>query len=145
LNKQLAWLTLAAGLLALAGASRAGSPRSDRDRLQGSWVVVSGEAKGKAAPEDALKDLRLVIEGDKITSRTGDGKTLELTYKLDPAKKPRAIDLTNPERKETVQGIYQLAGETLKLALGAPGESRPAAFVTGENSKVVVLVLKREK
>jgi uncharacterized protein (TIGR03067 family) len=130
---------LAAGLLAAA------EPKTDRQKLQGTWKFVSGESKGKSAPEDAIKDLRWVIKGDKIISRGGGTGPLELTFKLDPTQKPRAIDLTNPRRQETVQGIYRLDGKTLTLCLGVPGEKRPAEFKTREDLNVALFILERVK
>lgn len=119
--------------------------RSDEERLQGSWKVIAGESRGKPAPEDALKDLKWVIKGDRITATGEDGKSFELTLKLDAAKKVRTIDLTNAARKQTVLGIYTLDGDRWKLCVGAPGEKRPADFTTRANLKVAVFVLEREK
>jgi uncharacterized protein (TIGR03067 family) len=138
-------LVMAAGLALAADKPKAETPPDDRQKLQGTWAVVSGEAKGKTAPEEAIRDVKWVVKGNTLTARTADGSTVKLTFKLDPGQKPRAIDLTNPERKETIQGIYLLEKDTWKVCLGAPGENRPRAFATRDNLKVILLVLRRAK
>jgi uncharacterized protein (TIGR03067 family) len=138
-------ILLTAGLLIVGARPKAIQSTGDIKSLQGTWRVVKGESKGKAKPEDAIKDLKWVIKGNKITLKGDEGKGFELRFRLDAAKKPKTIDLTNPERKQTVQGIYQLAGNTWKLCVGVPGEKRPAAFVTGEDLNVALFVLERAK
>jgi uncharacterized protein (TIGR03067 family) len=138
--------TLLSASLFTAAASPKSTPSiQDVKKLQGTWRVVKGESKGKAKPEDAIKDLKWVIKGNTITLKGDEGKNFELRFKLDAAQKPKTIDLINPERKQTVQGIYQLDGNTLKLCVGVPGEKRPATFVTGEDLNVALFILEREK
>jgi uncharacterized protein (TIGR03067 family) len=130
-------LCLAIGLLLAA------DKKTDREKLQGTWKAVSGESKGKTAPEGVIRGLRWIFKADKIMVRRNDGTSFELTFQLDPARKPKAIDLTNPRRKETVQGIFRLDGKTLTLCVGVPGEKRPTEFVTRANLKVALLVFER--
>jgi uncharacterized protein (TIGR03067 family) len=138
-------ILLTSGLLLASGKPKTISPTGDVKALQGAWRVVKGESKGKAKPEDASKDLKWVIKGTRITLKGDEGKSFELRFQIDAAKKPKTIDLTNPERKETVQGIYQLDGDTWKLCVGVPGEKRPTAFVTRENLNVALFVLQRDQ
>jgi uncharacterized protein (TIGR03067 family) len=145
MNQHAIWVVAACGLVIAAGGPAAAAAKDDRERLQGTWKVVAGESRGKPAPEDAIKDLRWVIKGDKITGRGEDGKSFELTFQLDATKKPRAIDFNNAARKETVLGIYTLEGKQWKLCVGAPGEKRPTGFATRENLKVALFILEREK
>jgi uncharacterized protein (TIGR03067 family) len=141
-TKPTCWIVLAA--LFLLGANqpkKAG--RTDRARLQGAWKVVSGEANGKPAPEDAVKGARMVFQGNRVTARTDNGKTRSLTFKLRPGRRPKAIDLTNPARKQTLLGIYSLKGDTLRVCFGAPGAARPKTLAAKEGSNAVLFVLKR--
>ncbi len=119
--------------------------KSDLAKLQGSWRVVAGESRGKPKPEDALKDLKWVVKGHTITLKGDEGKNFVLRFQIDATKKPKTINLTNPERKETVQGIYQLDKDRWKLCVGVPGEKRPAAFVTRQDLNVALFVLEKEK
>jgi uncharacterized protein (TIGR03067 family) len=70
--------------------------KSDCERIQGIWVVVSLESEGRAAPTNILEKLKVVFTGDKIitSSKTSKNKTAEGTFQLDSAAKPKAIDLT---------------------------------------------------
>jgi uncharacterized protein (TIGR03067 family) len=136
---------IVAACLTAAKPPRPEEPKTDKQILQGTWTVVSGEAKGKAAPDEAIKDVRWVIQDNKITAIAGDGTRVLLTFHLDTTQRPRAIDLRNPERKEILQGIYQVTEDRWKVCLGAPGENRPKSFATTVQNKTVVFVFRRAK
>jgi uncharacterized protein (TIGR03067 family) len=135
-------LVLVAGLLLGADQPRLAA-RTDRARLQGAWKVTSGRANGKEGPEDAFKEARLEFKGRHVRGTTENGKTRRLTFKIDPRRRPKTIDLTNPARKQTILGIYSLEGDRLKLCLGAPGAARPTRFEAKEGTKTVLFHLKR--
>jgi uncharacterized protein (TIGR03067 family) len=118
---------------------------ADLKKLQGTWKLVEGMANGQPAPEDVVKDFKWVVKGDQITATGAEGRSVTLTVQLGTVGKLKTIDLTNPARKETIQGIYDLSRDRLKLCLAAPGEKRPGQFVTKEDLKVVILVLQRAK
>jgi RNA polymerase sigma factor (sigma-70 family) len=128
--------------------ARADRPKQDRDRIQGTWVAVSGEADGQELPDEFVKKFKIVFAGDKITLRgygkaPGAEKEVQGTYKLDPATKPPAIDITIND-KESAIGIYELKGDTLKLCMiEANGNARPGRFAGKD--KAVLMVLKRKK
>ena len=62
----------------------------------------------------------------------------EFTVKLDPSKKPKAIDATplaGAFKGKTVLGIYQLEGEELRICLPKQGDKeRPSDFKSPEGS-----------
>ncbi len=69
-----------------------------------------------------------------------------MTFKIDPAKKPKEIDITHPAVKDgTVEGIYSLEGESLKMCYGKKDKDRPAKFSTKAGDRGVLFVLKRAK
>src|SRR5258708_11902366 len=70
--------------------------KTDKDRLQGTWVMTAFEIMGKS--EDAPKDQEstYTFKGDKVTM-TADKKTKEGTFKLDEKKNPKEIDLVGPK------------------------------------------------
>jgi uncharacterized protein (TIGR03067 family) len=114
----------------------------DQQKLQGTWEMVSGQRGGKPIPDDVLKKTTIVIAGNKMTLKRGEQAT-EMTFKLDPTKKPKAIDV-DMEGKEG-KGIYMLDGDTLKIAHGELGDPRPKDFSSPEGSNWTVVVLKRKK
>jgi uncharacterized protein (TIGR03067 family) len=118
----------------------------DKEKLQGTWLVVGGEERGEKIADADLKmaDMRFIIEGDKIRATVGDkDKGKGGTFKLDPSKKPKEIDLIDD--KETVKGIYSLDGDTLKLCLAKGGNDRPSDFTTKKGDGRGLFVLKRDK
>jgi uncharacterized protein (TIGR03067 family) len=93
--------------------------KSDHEKIQGTWTVVSAEDSGTTTPEADLKNLTWVITKDKITYKVRD-RTTEWLYKLDPTQKTKALDLT--ERGRTALGIYELEGD--RLAVCFPEETK---------------------
>jgi uncharacterized protein (TIGR03067 family) len=121
--------------------------KKDEEKIQGNWTVVSREFIGKKTPEAELKALKVIIKNGTITM--DDGKKKEkIRYKLDPSKKPKAIDLANTgiESKETTLAIYELDGDTLKICWSEKDpEHRATKFASDEDSGQTVIVFKREK
>jgi uncharacterized protein (TIGR03067 family) len=119
-------------------------PKGDKDALQGTWSMVSGTQDGKPVPEDVIKRIKVVVSGDKMTQMLGDEKH-EHTYKLNPDKSPKEIDVDFGDGKAG-KGIYELKGDTLKVAHGSkPGSPRPRDFTSKEGSGVLVAEFKRAK
>jgi uncharacterized protein (TIGR03067 family) len=128
----------------LAGARPEEKAKSDKDDIQGTWVFVSAEEGGKAVPEDELKKFEMVFASDKVKFPIKQ-EVKELGYKLDPARKPKQIDIAFGET-ETAEGIYELDGDKLKVCLTKPGHGdRPTKFDSTEGRESVLLVLKRKK
>jgi RNA polymerase sigma-70 factor (ECF subfamily) len=119
--------------------------KTDLKKLQGSWVLVTGEMNGQKAPEGYAGNFRAVFTDNKLAFRTKDDKPVprferEWTVKLDPTAKPKAMDLRSGDQLATA--IYELDGETLKICGGDTGGKRPTGFKGGE--RLLFLVLKRE-
>ena len=143
-----AFIVLTAGL-ALAGRS-AGEDiiRKDQEKLQGTWSLVSVEINGKALPREAIQGAELVVKRGKYAFTLGDTQ-LEITYKLDPAKKPKTIDITfnnGPQQGKTFRGIYALEKDKFKVCRAVePEKERPTEFATRADSGLMLVVYKREK
>lgn len=138
-------LAVCAGLALTAGAADEPA-KTDADKLQGLWKVVSVESDGKKLSEDVVKYIRMTVKGDKIVMKE-DNKEEEATYKLDPAQKPKTMDLTFKagDKTETVKLIYDLNGDDLKLCGGKAGKDRPKEFASKGGSGLNLIVFKREK
>ena len=122
----------------------------DPTKLQGTWVLVGGEEKGRVLTEEAARGEResLIIKGDTITvirgERKGTGK-----FRLDPSKKPAWMDLIDPDNKNQVNhAIYRLDGDRLTICVSKKfkpnkPEERPVKFTTKseENKNLPGLVM----
>jgi uncharacterized protein (TIGR03067 family) len=135
------------GLLVLAGGLLVGTkslgdePQGDKDKIQGTWKVVSFDT----TPLEKLPSTKVVITADKFK-----GLGLVVKYKIDPIQKPKTIDLEGKEGDRDIKqrGIYVLDGDNLKLYWGANRKSpRPTKFPKEPNkdNSTRLLVLKRVK
>jgi RNA polymerase sigma factor (sigma-70 family) len=140
----------AAGVGAVVGYGRAVAAaedkKSDKEKLQGEWKVVSIKMGGMDNPN---KDQ----VGDKMTF---NGDRMELTpfkadFKLDPSKDPRQIDFTltespnDNEKGKVSLGIYKLDGDKLTLHASHPGGERPTEFESKEGQISMLFTLERVK
>ncbi len=130
------------GLLVVAAGAEDKSAQGDKDKLQGTWALVSGEHDGQPIPAESAKTIKLVFAGDKVTLHVNEQKN-EGTFKLAPDKKPKEIDLDM--ESGAVKGIYQLDGDTLKIAHGKVGDPRPKELPKKEGSGLTFATLKRAK
>jgi len=142
-------ILLAAGFLIAADIPKEDAARKDQEKLQGVWKGLTGEHNGDKLKDADVEMIRLTFKEDKLSARSPDGQVKEVaTYKLDPGKKPPALDLVlkeGPDKDKTALGIYQLDGDMLKLCIAKPGKDRPAEFATKPDSDTALMVLKREK
>src|SRR5205823_14396317 len=110
----------------------------DRQPLQGRWRVVAWE-------ENGVPYSPAVIDGDLVfTGEAGrwefhrDGHTFDIpgAFTVGRAGDADTIDITGADSRNSVRGIYQLAGDDLTLCL-AP-RHRPEQF-SSRGARLVVL------
>jgi uncharacterized protein (TIGR03067 family) len=140
-------LVLAAGLLLAADAPKDDATKKDVEKFQGTWTAAEVVINGMDLPEDQLKELKLTIDGNKRTLKVGDAVRTKSTFKLDPSKSPKHIDITIEEgpQKGTYPGIYEITADTQKLCLALEGGGRPKEFSSKADSGHLYQVFKREK
>jgi RNA polymerase sigma factor (sigma-70 family) len=118
----------------------AATPKTDKEKLQGVWKVVSygfGDKPSKG------EEILFLVNGNRACWQTKDGG-LEGGLYLDPSAHPKAYDLATSEK--TIEGIYDLDGDTLRLCYNLAEEApRPRQFATQPGNRQVLLVLKRQK
>jgi uncharacterized protein (TIGR03067 family) len=111
--------------------------QKDDDAIQSTWKpdkFDNGGGPGGPGPGE-LDAMRFVFEKDGVLRVTGGpgGEAMTGTYKLDPTTKVKTIDMTvnppkgvNGAKPETILGVYELDGDTLKLCFGeGPKKGRP--------------------
>jgi uncharacterized protein (TIGR03067 family) len=123
---------LSVGLLIAANSSGGDAAKGELKKLEGTWGMVSGEAKGEKLPESTVKSAKLTIVGDKHTVKIGED-TIIGTHKLDPTKKPKSIDAMDTEgpfKGKTTFGIYKVENGVFTVCFAPPGKDRPTEFTT---------------
>ena len=120
----------------------------DEDAIRGTWVAVKAEDVDKGAG-DPKGDVKLVFKGDTMTVLASGSVKLEGKFTLDPAKKPKQIQLRfeKGEAKATVPGIYSLEGDELIVCCGRDGDEGPPVSFDLPKSRtgVTCWTLRREK
>lgn len=142
-------------LLVVALASSASGDKdaaTDDARLQGTWEVVSAESHGEVC--NGAVATRLVFASGKIrVTKTPRDIYFQITYTLNPTKRPRQIDIVAETRSEEAEtkGIYHLDGDKLTLCIAWPSEPdviyddplgfmylRPKKFSSGVHTLLVL-------
>jgi uncharacterized protein (TIGR03067 family) len=119
-----------------------GDAKKEQERLQGSWTVVSHMNNNRKSSDEQVKKMKAVIEGRTLTL-SGDKEKMEIGFKLHPSKRPKAMELELQDpKKHTIQGIYELEGDLLKIAWNNQGEG-PKAFPKEPKEGTGMIVLKR--
>jgi uncharacterized protein (TIGR03067 family) len=110
-------------LLSLVARASQESLKTAKKELQGTWVLkeirVSDEKKTKLLMK-RNKGMKVTFSGDKVTIKR-DGKDHPGSYRIDPSKSPKEIDLIMKEpdgKEEVTRGIYEHKGNRLTMCLG---------------------------
>ena len=138
---------LSAGIVLLLSFSWAAWSGDVKKGLDGTWVPSEAVLAGKKFADDDIKDIKLVIKGDKYTVTVG--KAVDAgTVKQDAKAKPKTLDITGtegPNTGKTILAIYEHNGETLRVCYDLGGKDRPKEFATKEGTQQFLVTYKRQK
>jgi uncharacterized protein (TIGR03067 family) len=121
-------------------------------KLQGTWVMVSGELSGKKAADEHVSRGKIVFEGDKmqimVPNQTTETIVAEVV-RIDPTKNPKEMHFirkNGPNAGKTLIGVYEFEGDDLyKFAFDPTGAMTLKEFVTKEGTGHIRNTWKRVK
>jgi RNA polymerase sigma factor (sigma-70 family) len=122
-------------------------PKTDRDKLQGTWLLTAWEHEGvKKTPDQGR--VKIVIQGD-LLAFIEDNREEAVTFTLDASKNPKAIRFfdARPDSagKLVARGIYAVDGDELKLCYDKIKEGAvPTEFTAKKGSGFHLYIAKRE-
>ncbi len=108
----------------------------DIDRIQGEWVLISGERHGQPFANETIKDVTLTFDGNGLKTAKVDGVT-EATFTLHPETDPKGIDLDMDGSLGL--GIYKFEEDTLTILHREIEEPRPKDFEEINGGTLLVL------
>lgn len=136
--------SLLLGLAIAVGAPAKKDASKDPPKLEGDWIVESIEGE-KDAPRGSIT---MRFTDGKIQILEGKReKPEDASYTADLKKKPATIDI-RPDRgpkEQTIQGIIEVTGDTMKLCFARDGRERPTEFKGDPSNGVMLINLKRVK
>jgi uncharacterized protein (TIGR03067 family) len=116
---------------AKAKASAALKASGKPSEFDGDWQMVSGVMDGVAMKESDVQWVRRMSAGNEMTVTAGPQTMLKVTFSHDSSQDPKTIDYVNTagaNKGKTQLGIYEFAGDLLRVCVAAPGSSRPKEF-----------------
>jgi uncharacterized protein (TIGR03067 family) len=136
--------TVSAVLLVGGGTDEA-TLKKERAHLQGTWKILKLiTPKGE---DEAWRDgLFIIGEDDSAELRKG-GETKKATVKINPAAKPKEIDITpGDDTNKLMRGIYKIEKDTLTICIAhRPTSDRPTEFKAPEDGQAVLVTLEKSK
>ena len=117
----------------------------DLDQMQGDWAVVSMTYEGEDLPADDAQAIFRTIKGHEFTTFLYDKPLEKGTFTIDARPTPKTIDEQPGGGGKLKHGIYELAGDRLKICLHAAGGARPKEFKSAPGSGTVLIVLEKQK
>ncbi len=120
--------------------------KAHAEQLVGTYEIISGEKEGKEIESARLKDVRVQIAANAITTYDKDKKEIyAASYELDTSHKPWRLTmtatLTPVDGKGTkAEGLIEKTdNETVKLIYALPGGEAPTEFRAHEKQQLFVL------
>jgi uncharacterized protein (TIGR03067 family) len=100
--------------------------------LEGEWAMLSCVSGGLPLEEAYVKLGQRKAKGGKIKVIMAGQVVMQAKFAVDRSQRPMAINYVLKDG-QSQHGIYELAGDILKVNFGSPGQPRPAEFVSTAN------------
>ncbi len=125
---------------------------TELNKLQGTWVMVSGERDGKKIADEYVSKNKIIFQGNhgQITSPHQSNETILFDIvKIDPTKNPKEMHFirkNGPSAGKTIIAVYEFDGnDHYKFAFDPTGVTTPKEFATKEGTGHLLHAWKRAK
>jgi uncharacterized protein (TIGR03067 family) len=120
------------------GTGRNKAIATELEKLRGTWQLLSAESDGKKTPDEQVKQIRVIIDGDHHTVMFGQKAVVhKVRFTLDPTTDPKSIEDQldqEPYKGKKIRGIYRLEGDRLMSCVGPIDGPRPTEFIAKPGS-----------
>jgi uncharacterized protein (TIGR03067 family) len=143
-------LAALAGCVLISAGTAQEAGNKDKEAMQGMWKMAKHTIAGVGQADDLVKQITVIIDGDKFTVKLDTDAIATGTIKLDPAKKPKHIDVTfleGGQQGQTELGIYELTADSFKVCFligDDAAKKRPASFEADKDG-TNMMVMQRQK
>jgi uncharacterized protein (TIGR03067 family) len=118
--------------------------KKDLEPFQGKWKITEIIADGETIPMDEFKDAVLTVTGNERLLKVGEEVKSKSTYKVDPAKDPKTIDIMvseGPLSGKTFLGVYEFKDGKVRIA--AKEGERPKDLASAKGSGILLQTFER--
>lgn len=144
-------LLLAAGLL-LGADAKDDAAKKELKKLEGTWILESGEKDGTKLTDDVVKKSKIIWKGGDVTIESPHQSKEPMKSSIvaiDPAKKPGEMEWkrsVGPDKDKSMLAIYEwIDDDHYRVCFAPGGKDRPKEFKTKEGSGHILHVWKRVK
>lgn len=109
--------------------------------IDGEWQLVSATMNGQPLPQEYIDSGRRIAANNEFRVVVMGQTMIHAHFTVDRSLQPATIDyyVHGPGKTIRLQhGIWQLDGDRLTTAIGAPGSPRPSLFESGPNTTFTV-------
>ncbi len=120
--------------------------KNEERRIEGTWTLVGCKLNGEdqQIPNEGME---FIIKQGTIKIKQGSRVTGEGTFRIDPSKTPKAIDISNSGKEYRGKinlGIYELRKNELWMAISTAGvPDRPGDFSCKQGSGELLAIYKK--
>src|ERR1043165_5617896 len=146
MKTKVGWLLVAALLLAAGSAQSAKDAKNDTAKFAGKWTIeeltYDGNDHSKLKINIVFKGDEGIIEGDARVKN----EYARIKFKLDPTTTPKIMEIKiagGSQTDATMEAIYELKGDELRICARVFGKGRPTKFESPEGESIALVVLKR--
>lgn len=132
--------------LLLIASTACADDKKNNEPFQGKWKIVSVIVNGEKVASDQFEKAVVTVTGDVRLLKDGEEVKSKATYKVDPTKTPKTIDISVSEgvlKGRNLKGIYEFSKDTVTINVTIEGDERPTDFTCTEKSNRLLQVFKR--